>query len=87
MADMIERFKRILSMAKLARGVHVVNDPLDPKGKLFLSLDKFQEDTPENKMIAGIELSRYQAMKLYRELGNRIRLMDRIAIEKGEEDA
>lgn len=87
MADIIERFKRILSMAKLAKGVHVINDPLDPAGKIFLSLDKFEEDTPDNKMIAGIELSPYQAKRLYKELGNKIRNMDRIAIEKGETDA
>ena len=84
-ADIVERFKRILSMAKLARGVHVINDPLDPAGKIFLSLDKFEEDTPENRMIAGIELSPYQAKRLYKELGNKIRNMERVELKKGED--
>ena len=77
------RLDRVLKQTKLAKSVKVVNDPVNPSSKIVLILQKFPDDTPENRMLAGIELSSSQAKRLYKELGNKIRYLDRIEIEKG----
>lgn len=76
------RLKRIIHRTKLAKSAKVIIDPIGPDTGIFLILLKFPEDTDENKMLAGINLTPSQAKRLYKELGNKIRYMDRMKIEK-----
>ena len=63
------RLSQVIQKTKLAKSVKVLNDPLAPEKKIILILQKFSEDTPENKMLAGIELTPSQGKRLYKELG------------------
>lgn len=78
------RLQRVIQKTKLAKSIKVLNDPLTPEKKIILILQKFSEDTPENRMLAGIELTPSQAKRLYRELGYRIKYLERMKIEKDE---
>ena len=81
------RLERVIQKTKLAKSIKVLNDPLAPEKKIILILQKFSEDTPENRMLAGIELTSSQAKRLYKELGYRIKYLERMAIEKDERKA
>ena len=78
------RLQRVIQKAKLAKSIKVLNDPLAPDKKIILILQKFSEDTFENRMLAGIELTPSQAKRLYKELGYRIKYLERMKIEKDE---
>ena len=78
------RLQRVIQKTKLAKSIKVLNDPLAPDKKIILILQKFSEDTFENRMLAGIELTPSQAKRLYKELGYRIKYMERMKIEKDE---
>ena len=81
------RLQRVIQKTKLAKSIKVLNDPLAPEKKIILILQKFSEDTPENRMLAGIELTPSQAKRLYKELGYRIKYLERMKIEKDERKA
>lgn len=81
------RLQRVIQKTKLAKSIKVLNDPLAPEKKIILILQKFSEDTPENRLLAGIELTPSQAKRLYRELGYRIKYLERMKIEKDERKA
>ena len=81
------RLQRVIQKAKLAKSIKVLNDPLAPGKKIILILQKFSEDTSENRMLAGIELTPSQAKRLYKELGYRIKYLERMKIEKDERKA
>ena len=78
------RLQRVIQKTKLAKSIKVLNDPLAPEKKIILILQKFSEDTFENRMLAGIELTPSQAKRLYKELGYRIKYLERMKIEKDE---
>ena len=80
--NLAERFKRLLQTTKIAKSVHVMSDPVKPDEKIFLILQRFPGDTPDNHMVAGISLDKKAARKLYNDLALKIRYLEKMSIEK-----